>query len=47
MIDKAHELDLKVVVATNFGEVFEMANKHQPIAVTLDVKLPELCRYRF
>ena len=41
MIDKAHEMDLKVVVATNFGEVFDLANKYQPIAVTLDVKLPD------
>ena len=39
MIEKAHEMDLKVVVATNFGEVFELANKYNPIAVTLDVKL--------
>jgi signal transduction histidine kinase/DNA-binding response OmpR family regulator len=41
MIDKAHELELKVVVATNFGEVFDMVNKYSPIAVTLDVKLPD------
>jgi CheY-like chemotaxis protein len=41
MIEKAHELDLKVVIATGFGEVFELANKYHPIAVTLDVKLPD------
>jgi HAMP domain-containing protein/signal transduction histidine kinase/CheY-like chemotaxis protein len=41
MIEKAHELDLKVVVAANFGEVFDLANKFNPIAVTLDVKLPD------
>jgi HAMP domain-containing protein/signal transduction histidine kinase/CheY-like chemotaxis protein len=41
MVDKAHEFGLKVVVATNFGEVFELMNKYNPIAVTLDVKLPD------
>ena len=41
MIDKAHELDLKAIVATTFGEVFELANKYNPTAVTLDVKLPD------
>ena len=41
MIDKAHELNLKVIVATNFGEVFELTNKYNPSAVTLDVKLPD------
>ncbi len=41
MIDKAHEADLKVVVATSFGEVFDLTNKYNPIAVTLDVKLPD------
>ena len=46
MIDKAHELDLKCVVATTFGEVFELANKHNPVAVTLDVKLPDASGWR-
>ena len=41
MIDKAHEKGLKVVVATHYGEVFDMANKYTPSAVTLDVKLPD------
>jgi len=41
MVDKAHELSLKVLVATNFGEVFELMNKFTPTAVTLDVKLPD------
>ncbi|MES2701410.1 MAG: HAMP domain-containing protein [Bacteroidota bacterium] len=41
MIDKAHEIDLKAIVATNFGEVFELTNKYNPTAVTLDVKLPD------
>ena len=46
MIEKAHEMNLKVVVASNFGEVFELANKYSPIAVTLDVKLPDASGWR-
>ncbi|HRO42440.1 MAG TPA: HAMP domain-containing protein [Flavipsychrobacter sp.] len=41
MIDKGHELGMKVLVATNIGEVFEFANRFTPSAVTLDVKLPD------
>ena len=41
MIDKAHEMNLRAIVATNFGEVFELVNKYNPIAVTLDIKLPD------
>jgi signal transduction histidine kinase/HAMP domain-containing protein/CheY-like chemotaxis protein len=46
MIDKAHESDLKIVVATSFGEVFDLTNKYNPIAVTLDVKLPDASGWR-
>ena len=46
MIEKAHELDLKVVVATAFGEVFDLANKFTPVAITLDVKLPDASGWR-
>jgi signal transduction histidine kinase/DNA-binding response OmpR family regulator/HAMP domain-containing protein len=46
MIDKAHEHDLKVVVATSFGDVFELTNKYNPISVTLDVKLPDASGWR-
>jgi len=46
MIEKAHELDLKVVVATSFGDVFELTNKYKPIAVTLYVKLPDASGWR-
>jgi len=41
MVEKAHEMELKIVVATHFGEVFDLTNKFNPIAVTLDVKLPD------
>ena len=46
MIEKAHELDLRIVVATNFGDVFDLVNKYTPIAVTLDVKLPDASGWR-
>ena len=46
MIEKAHEKELKAVVATSFGEVFDLANKFRPVAVTLDVKLPDASGWR-
>jgi signal transduction histidine kinase/DNA-binding response OmpR family regulator/HAMP domain-containing protein len=46
MIEKAHEVDLKVVVATNFADVFDLANKYSPVAVTLDIKLPDASGWR-
>jgi HAMP domain-containing protein/signal transduction histidine kinase/CheY-like chemotaxis protein len=46
MIEKAHEMELKVVVAANFSDVFDLANKYTPIAVTLDVKLPDASGWR-
>jgi HAMP domain-containing protein/signal transduction histidine kinase/CheY-like chemotaxis protein len=46
MIEKAHEMELKVVVATGFGDVFDLVNKYNPIAVTLDVKLPDASGWR-
>jgi HAMP domain-containing protein/signal transduction histidine kinase/DNA-binding response OmpR family regulator len=46
MIEKAHEMSLKVVVATGFGDVFDLTNKFNPIAVTLDVKLPDASGWR-
>jgi HAMP domain-containing protein/signal transduction histidine kinase/CheY-like chemotaxis protein len=46
MLEKAHEMGLKVVVATSFGDVFDLTNKYNPIAVTLDVKLPDASGWR-
>jgi HAMP domain-containing protein/signal transduction histidine kinase/CheY-like chemotaxis protein len=46
MIEKAHEMNLKVVVATHFGDVFDLVNKYSPIAITLDVKLPDASGWR-
>ncbi|MGZ3919154.1 MAG: response regulator, partial [Bacteroidia bacterium] len=41
MIDRAHEDNLKVVVATNYVEIFNFVSRFSPIAITLDVKLPD------
>ncbi|HUQ64955.1 MAG TPA: HAMP domain-containing protein [Flavitalea sp.] len=41
LIDKAHEENMKAVVATNYLEVFDFINRFSPIAITLDVKLPD------
>ena len=46
MIDKAHNSGIKAVVATNYGEVFYFANTYHPIAVTLDIKLPDASGWR-
>ena len=46
MMERAHEADLRIVVATTFGEVFDMVNKYNPIAITLDVKLPDASGWR-
>jgi CheY-like chemotaxis protein len=46
MLEKAHEMDLKAVIATNFSEVFDLTNKYNPIAITLDVKLPDASGWR-
>jgi len=39
-------MDLKAVIATNFSEVFDLTNKYNPIAITLDVKLPDASGWR-
>src|SRR5690606_25202651 len=46
MIEKAHEMNLKAVVAASFGQVFDLVNKYNPIAITLDVKLPDASGWR-
>ncbi|GAA4465957.1 HAMP domain-containing protein [Nibrella saemangeumensis] len=46
MIEKAHEKELMAVVATSFGEVLNLANSYNPVAVTLDVKLPDASGWR-
>jgi HAMP domain-containing protein/signal transduction histidine kinase/CheY-like chemotaxis protein len=41
MIEKAHTSGLKAIVATNYIEIFNYVARYAPIAVTLDVKLPD------
>ncbi|MFC3828830.1 MULTISPECIES: HAMP domain-containing protein [Niastella] len=41
VIEKAHQYGLKAIVATNYIEVFDFINRFTPIAITLDVKLPD------
>jgi CheY-like chemotaxis protein len=41
VIDKAHEFGLKAIVAVSYIEVFDFINRFTPIAITLDVKLPD------
>jgi len=39
-------MDLRIVVATHFGDVFDLVNKYNPVAITLDVKLPDASGWR-
>jgi signal transduction histidine kinase/CheY-like chemotaxis protein/HAMP domain-containing protein len=41
IIERAHQEGVKAVVATNYIEVFDFINRFSPIAITLDVKLPD------
>jgi len=41
LIDKAHDLELKVVVAISYLEIFDSILKYNPVAITLDVNMPE------
>jgi HAMP domain-containing protein/signal transduction histidine kinase/CheY-like chemotaxis protein len=41
LIDKSHDLGLKVVVAISYLEIFESILKYNPVAITLDVNMPE------
>jgi CheY-like chemotaxis protein len=41
IIERAHKDNLKAIVATNYLEVFDYINRFSPIAITLDVKLPD------
>jgi DNA-binding response OmpR family regulator len=41
LIEKAHNEGFKAIVAMSYIEVFEFINRFNPIALTLDVKLPD------
>jgi HAMP domain-containing protein/signal transduction histidine kinase/CheY-like chemotaxis protein len=41
VIEMAHQYNLKAIVASNYLEVFDFISRFTPIAITLDVKLPD------
>ncbi len=41
MIEKAHQNNMKAIVAVSYIEVFDFINRFTPVAITLDVKLPD------
>jgi len=41
LVDKAHDFSLKVVVAISYLEIFDSIIKYNPVAITLDVNMPE------
>ena len=41
MIEKAHQNNMKAIVAISYIEVFDFINRFTPDAITLDVKLPD------
>ncbi len=41
LIERAHQENLKAIVAISYIEVFDFINRFSPIAITLDVKLPD------
>ncbi len=41
MIEKAHQNNMKAIVAISYIEVFDFINRFSPSAITLDVKLPD------
>ncbi len=41
LIERAHQMGLKAIIAISYIEVFDFINRFSPIAITLDVKLPD------
>src|SRR5439155_629273 len=41
LVEKAHAEGFKAIVAISYIEVFDFINRFSPIAITLDVKLPD------
>jgi HAMP domain-containing protein/signal transduction histidine kinase/DNA-binding response OmpR family regulator len=46
IVEKAHKEGLKAIVAVSYIEVFDFINRFSPIAITLDVKLPDTSGWR-
>jgi HAMP domain-containing protein/signal transduction histidine kinase/CheY-like chemotaxis protein len=41
LLERAHSDNLKVVIATSYVEIFNFVSRFSPVAITLDVKLPD------
>jgi DNA-binding response OmpR family regulator len=41
LVERAHQEGLKALVAISYIEVFDFINRYMPVAITLDVKLPD------
>ncbi|MBK6399286.1 MAG: HAMP domain-containing protein [Bacteroidetes bacterium] len=41
LLEKIHQHKMKGIIAISYIEVFDFINKYSPIAITLDVKLPD------
>ncbi|MES1220043.1 MAG: response regulator, partial [Bacteroidota bacterium] len=41
IIEKAHHFNMKAIVAVSYIEVFDFITRFNPVAITLDVKLPD------
>jgi len=41
LVERAHKDGLKAIIAVSYIEVFDFINRYSPIAITLDVKLPD------
>ncbi|MES2653138.1 MAG: HAMP domain-containing protein [Bacteroidota bacterium] len=41
VMEKAHDMNLKVIVAQGYFEIFDSIQKYNPIAITLDVNMPD------
>ncbi|MDQ3396132.1 MAG: ATP-binding protein, partial [Bacteroidota bacterium] len=46
MIEKAHEKGLKVLIASTYNEIFDFINRFTPLAITLDIRLPDTNGWR-
>jgi HAMP domain-containing protein/signal transduction histidine kinase/CheY-like chemotaxis protein len=41
ILEKAHQHQMKAIIAVSYAEVFDFVNRYAPVAITLDVKLPD------
>ncbi len=46
MVEKAHEKGLKILISSTYNEIFDFINRFNPIAITLDIRLPDTNGWR-